>query len=111
VSGWLDNSIIARISLHMCYGGGNRGGAAGTNFGAFDVPPSKSFAYRFASYCNVARSVTARTDLTRMRVITRGDEFETALRVVGGRHKGLGDKVVFWTQGGNVDNPVNPTMT
>lgn len=114
VASWLNNQTIGRISLHMCFGGGNRGNATGDRFEAFEVRPSQSFAYKFASCCSLATSITARTDTMSMQVHTKPQpgtsvpKFITAHRDVGYRLKGLGDKIVFGPNGGTIDKPVNP---
>jgi hypothetical protein len=94
---------IKRISLHMCLGGGNRGGTRGLHSltNAFDVPPENSFACQFASHAgNLTIDVTARTDDAQMRVETKGttDVFVNAQRMIGpigDRHHAEGDKYVF----------------
>jgi hypothetical protein len=111
VERWLNLSKIKRISLHMCFGGGNRGAAVDTDADKFVVHPSRSFAYRFASHCSLAETVTARTEEVRMtRLRGELDVVTDITREVGGRHKGDGDKVVFTPQGGTLEEPVNPTM-
>jgi hypothetical protein len=56
---WLGGTKIKRISLHMCYGGGNRNRKAG---GGVEVRVKDSFAYKLASYCGeLADDVTGRT--------------------------------------------------
>ncbi len=108
VKGWLNNAVIGRISLHMCMGSGNRGAATGTNFANFTVHPTRSFAYSFASHCNFATSITARTERTTVQI---GGDHGTR-RVVGppGQkvHQGPGDKIVFLTQGGTPNQPQAP---
>jgi hypothetical protein len=123
VRGWLGANSgyvpmkVRRISLHMCYGGGNRGNARGNTidrafFEQFTKLPNKSFAYKFASMAGeLADDITARTDDVAMSVYSRGDQFETARREVGGRHKGFGDKFVFVTNPrATIKNPVKPTV-
>jgi len=98
----------------MCYGGGNRGQATGSDVARFEVHPTNSFAYRFARYAGqLTVDVTARTDVVAGRFAAGIDgNTETFYRTVGGRRKAEGDKVVFRTsQASTIDNPVNPTMT
>jgi len=102
---------VQRISLHMCYGGGNKGNLAtagsASRTSQFIVPPSKSFAQKFASIAGTLTvDVTARTDTTNMVPTTRGGTFVTAVRNVAGRHHGEGDKFVFTTVDGS--SPTNP---
>jgi hypothetical protein len=106
---------VQRISLHMCFGGGNRGtvpvpGSAGkTN--QFKVPPSQSFAQKFASMAGcLTVDVTARTEATNMVSTTSNNVFVTAERQVGGRHKAEGDKFLFTTVAGSTpEKPVDAT--
>lgn len=111
--GWI-HTKINRISLHMCFGGGNRGTGGGANFGNFQIHPGRSFAFKFASYCDFAQSVTARTERTNMVTSTTNGVLVTARREVGApgakRHHGIGDKVVFLPNGGTLDAPVDPRM-
>jgi hypothetical protein len=114
VNKWLNGLVIKRISLHMCFGGGNRGAGAGTNFDAFTVHPTQSFAYKFASLCGNSETITARTERTNMHEVRADAALTKAYRMVGEpgkkQHKGLGDKVFFVTQGGSPDNPIKPKM-
>jgi hypothetical protein len=117
VDQWLGANRIKRISLHMCYGGGNRGTATGTEanrefYKGFKVLPNKSFAFTFASMVGgLCESVTARTEGTNMhRTVNSAKVVMNAERLVDGRHKGFGDKYVFITDGGTVDHPVNPRV-
>ena len=103
VEKWLDRSIISRISLHMCFGGGNPNGLENV----MPVDPKKSFAMEFAKICRVAKSVTARTDDVNIQVGTKGGthfkseadkgNISSVKRIVGeeGRYKGNLDKYIF----------------
>ncbi|MDI1260680.1 hypothetical protein [Aquabacterium sp.] len=99
VSIWLGGTKIKRISLHMCHGGGNRGSATGADVEQFTVRPQNSFAAKFASYCGqLTQDVTARTDSVAGTFTENANGGTTSFkRTVGGRHKALGDKLVFTT--------------
>lgn len=108
VNVWLSGVRISRISLHMCFGGGNRGTATGHNSAQFTVRPQSSFAFKFASYCGqLAVDITARTDT--VAGFSGGEKGFT--RTVGGRKSAEGDKLIFTT---NVQStlaaPLDPTM-
>lgn len=100
VGQWLDNSVIERISLHMCYGAGNPAG----EFDVMPVAPDNSFAAAFARVCKYARSFSGRTSTTTVQTTTRdvggAPTVVNVRRIVGdaGRHKGAGDKYVFLRQ-------------
>jgi len=113
VERWLGGTRIRRISLHMCYGGGNRGQAGGSDADNFAVHPNTSFAYRFASYAGqLTVDVAGRTDVVGGRFTEDLDGNTTSFyRTVGGRRKAEGDKVIFTTSpASTIQNPVNPTM-
>jgi hypothetical protein len=104
VEGWLNRAIINRISLHMCFGGGNPTG----RLGPMPVAVEKSFAMEFAKVCRVARSITARTEVVNIRQTTGGpadvpeDQWPVTSvhRTVGGQLKepGMINKYVFMPQ-------------
>ncbi len=103
VETWLNRSIINRISLHMCFGGGNPSG----HLAPMPVDPANSFAMAFARICRVARSITARTHLVNILRKTSGPSnvpqdqwpLTDVQRTVGGRHQAPGiDKYVFEPQ-------------
>jgi len=103
VETWLNRSIINRISLHMCFGGGNPTG----HLGPMPVGPANSFAMAFARICRVARSITARTHVVSISRITSGPAnvpqadwpLTDVKRTVNGRHQAPGiDKYVFRPQ-------------
>jgi hypothetical protein len=98
VDSWLETTV-SRISLHMCYGGGN------LNAGE-EVKPEASFAYHFASHCNYAQTITARTATTNM--VKRTGETTQIWRETGDAHKGTLSKVVFTPQGGTPNKAVPP---
>ena len=106
---------VQRISLHMCYGGGNRGNVAVTGSAGrtsqFTVPPSRSFAQKFASMAGALTvDVSARTEATNMVSTTQGDTFVTAHRNVDGRHQAEGDKFIFTTAPGSTpEAPIEAT--
>jgi hypothetical protein len=111
---WLGGTRIKRISLHSCYGGGNRGRAVGAQVGNFEVHPSNSFAFKFARYAGqLTVDVTARTDVVAGSVKTDDNDNTTSFqRKVGGRRKAEGDKFVFTTsEASTIANPDDPTMT
>jgi hypothetical protein len=122
---WLGGVKVRRVSLHMCYGGGNRGSAFGHNESQFTVTPGRSFAARLASFCGqLVESITARTDVT--RTVEHSTQYSNGTKVLtgvtrtvgptqtdsfgrtifSGRHHGIGDKVVFETNHrGTIENP------
>ena len=126
VSNWLGNRKIERISLHMCYGGGNRGNAQGSTLNEeflaqFEVRPEESFAWEFAKHAGqFAKEISARTQNVRERETsvadgTKDGKFVTAHREVGNkrtgdyRHKGFGDKYVIYTDpSATINDPVPP---
>jgi hypothetical protein len=128
VEGWLGNtdtirtSGIKRISLHMCYGGGNRGNTTGPVSSAmlalYRVDPRSSFAYAFASRAgHLAADVTARTGTVHMHIHSVrpeiGAEYPVHIRrhVGGGHHQREGDKFIFRTSEGSDGNtPIPPNV-
>jgi hypothetical protein len=105
---WLGGVKVRRLSLHMCYGGGNRGQAVGGNTSQFTVTPGRSFAARLASFCGqLVGSITARTDTTRTVQHFTNEVLTAVHRTVGtGRHQQEGDKVVFETNNrGTIETP------
>lgn len=113
-------SKVQRISLLMCYGGGNRGGnrgknaivaGSGLNQTGFQVKPENSFAHNFARIAGTLTvDVTARTDVGQGSTSTINGQFSTYKQLVAGRHHGEGDKFVFTTVDGSTPtNPQNPT--
>jgi hypothetical protein len=126
VSNWLGNRKIERISLHMCYGGGNRGNAQGSTLNEeflaqFEVRPEQSFAWEFAKHAgHLAKEISARTQAisereTRVADGTKDGKFVTAYREVGHkttgyRYKGFGDKYVIYTDpSATIKDPLPPT--
>jgi hypothetical protein len=96
VEGWLNGSVINRISLHMCFGGGNPTG----RLAPMPVAPENSFAMAFARICQVARSVTARTEVVNILTRTNPAGAVTDVqRTVADRHQQPGDKYVFEPRG------------
>ncbi|MFT8243736.1 hypothetical protein [Roseomonas sp. BN140053] len=107
---------VQRVSLHMCYGGGNRGAlpiAGSSNRpGDFTVDPRTSFAYKLARICgDLTVDVTARADETNTVSNSSGNVLVSASRHVGGRHHAEGDKWRFVTDAASTpENPVNPKV-
>lgn len=125
VRGWLGGdgggkpSRVKRISLHMCFGGGNRGGAVDSGnlrqfMSQYTVLPTKSFAHDFASRAGeLAEEISARTDDTWMFRDTIDGVVVDAGRFVGqpGRHKERGDKFMFLPDpASTVDAPLKPAV-
>jgi hypothetical protein len=101
VEEWLGRRVISRISLHMCFGGGNPTG----RLGPMPVAPGRSFAAEFTRICRCAQSVSARTDVVSMQTTSQAGAIVGVQRIVGddSRHKGSGDKYVFTHTGnGNI---------
>lgn len=99
---------VQRISLLMCYGGGNRGNApvngSSNDQSAFTVKPTNSFAHEFACIAGALTvDVTARTSTATGGSRTSNGSFVTAYQTVGAahRHKGEGDKFIFTTMAGS----------
>jgi hypothetical protein len=107
VGRWVGGRTINRISLHMCFGGGNPLGRAAA---PMPVPVERSFAMAFARVCEYTRSVTARTDLVNIEVLSTPqpgvprDQWPVSSvhRTVGGqvKHRGVINKYVFERQAG-----------
>lgn len=107
---------IGRISLHVCFGGGNRGATRGTEreiLRDFTVRPNQSLAWNLARCVGcIAVSVTARTDVVGGQIPSRGGR-PTFQRVVGenDRHHAYGDKYVFWpARDSHPDNQAVPML-
>jgi hypothetical protein len=115
VKSLLGGRRIQRISLHMCYGGGNKGTATGSNSSEFHTSPQDSFAQKFASIAGeFAREVSARTDV--VSGLTYRDATTGAItnfqRTVGDRRKTEGDKLVFTVNStSTLANPVQATRS
>jgi hypothetical protein len=104
---------VQRISLLVCYAGGNRGvtpiKGSGSNQSGFTVGPEDSFAYNFACMAgSLTADVTARTHEARGVRTTSNGTFVTAYQTVGGRHHGEGDKFIFTTVAGSTPKDPKP---
>jgi hypothetical protein len=120
---WLGDSIIARISLHMCFGGGNRSRIRGSAtrgsteslesyLSRFEVDPRNSFAYKLARHCCLGRTITARTDVVAGTTTSRNGTIIDFSRTVGGHTTGAYDKATFTTvNGARPTNPIDPSVS
>lgn len=124
---WLAGSVINTISIHSCFGGGNRGGVSHTAgesqadyMSRMTVDPRKSFAFKFACLCGSAKRVTARNGQISSLVSTmKGapDEMPYEDRVtdykmyVDGARRGEAFKVEFFPdRNASPDSPKRPDV-
>lgn len=93
---------IKRISFHMCCS------AKAQQNGSIH----SSFAYNFASVCDFADEITARTGVMNMRIFTeqKTGKFNSAIQTVDGSHRPKNSKVLYKPTGGNLGSP-KPPMT
>lgn len=119
ISIWLAGTRIKRISLHMCYGGGNRGAAVGSDHTNFSVSPFQSFAFKLAARCGAyAEDVTARTESVGAVFNSKHDTSAPNYghRIImadsGNRNAGAGDKATFTTNmASRHDKPIDPSVS
>lgn len=116
---WVGGIKIARVSLHMCCGGGNRGTATNANFPKFKVHPNASFGYKLASYCGqLTTDVTARTEsvvaIFNSGHITTAENYghrKISPDGVPERKAGAGDKIFFITDpASTLKRPIDPSF-
>ncbi len=97
---WVGGYSIGTVSLDACYSGGNRAGAAGTDFANWTVRPRNSFAFEFACHFGIAERVTGRTDYGTTHFLvgntaTAGDRPSYNTVGAGERYHELWDKIII----------------
>lgn len=90
---------VKRISFHMCCS------AKAQQNGSIH----ESFAHKFASVCDFAEEITARTDVMNVSFGTRQGRY-FAEQTVNGVHRPAGWKVFYKPTGGTLATPRNPEV-